>query len=82
MLWWVIIIGRVSTYKLILALTYLFYSIFLNYTCIGVNEWLLFNANSAIFQLYHGENKLIINEKTVKNERDPSLFTSKQLIKF
>jgi len=20
------------------------------------NEWLLFNANSAIFQLYHGEN--------------------------
>ena len=24
-----------------------------------VNEWLLFNANSAIFQLYHGENRLI-----------------------
>ena len=24
-----------------------------------VSEWLLFNANSAIFQLYHGENKLI-----------------------
>jgi hypothetical protein len=24
-----------------------------------VNKWLLFNANSAIFQLYHGENKLI-----------------------
>ena len=23
-----------------------------------VREWLLFNANSAIFQLYHGENKL------------------------
>jgi hypothetical protein len=23
---------------------------------------LLFNANSAIFQLYHGENKLIFNE--------------------
>ena len=22
------------------------------------SEWLLFNANSAIFQLYHGENKL------------------------
>jgi len=21
------------------------------------SEWLLFNANSAIFQLYHGENK-------------------------
>jgi hypothetical protein len=27
-----------------------------------VSEWLLFNANSAIFQLYYGENKLIINE--------------------
>jgi hypothetical protein len=27
-----------------------------------VSEWLLFNANSAIFQLYHGENKLIYNE--------------------
>jgi hypothetical protein len=25
-------------------------------------EWLLFNANSAIFQLYHGENMLIFNE--------------------
>jgi hypothetical protein len=23
---------------------------------IWVSEWLLFNANSAIFQLYHGEN--------------------------
>ena len=22
-----------------------------------MSEWLLFNANSAIFQLYHGENK-------------------------
>ena len=27
-----------------------------------MTEWLLFNANSAIFQLYHGENKLIVNE--------------------
>ena len=27
-----------------------------------VIEWLLFNVNSAIFQLYHGENKLIFNE--------------------
>ena len=26
-----------------------------------VGEWLLLNANSAIFQLYHGENKLISN---------------------
>jgi hypothetical protein len=24
-----------------------------------MSEWLLFNANSALFQLYRGENKLI-----------------------
>ena len=24
----------------------------------GVSEWLLLNANSAIFQLYHGKDKL------------------------
>jgi hypothetical protein len=29
---------------------------------IEVIEWLLFSANSAIFQLYHGENKLIFIE--------------------
>jgi hypothetical protein len=25
-------------------------------------RWLLFNANSAIFQTYHGDNKLLFNE--------------------
>ena len=36
-----------------------------------MSEWLLFNTNSAIFQLYHGKNKLlifmysIINIKTI-----------------
>jgi hypothetical protein len=34
--------------------------------CHDIAEWvserLLFNANSAIFQLYHGSNKLIFNE--------------------
>jgi hypothetical protein len=29
---------------------------------LGVSELLLFTANSAIFQLYHDENKLIFNE--------------------
>ena len=29
--------------------------------------WLLFNANSAIFQPYHGENKLIINEMMMRS---------------
>ena len=32
-----------------------------------VSEGLLFNANSAIFQLYHGENKLIFNEMMMKS---------------
>jgi len=32
-----------------------------------VGEWLLLNANSAIFQLYHGENKLIFNEVMMKS---------------
>jgi hypothetical protein len=27
-----------------------------------MSGWLLLNANSAIFQLYHVENKLIFNE--------------------
>jgi hypothetical protein len=27
-----------------------------------MSEWLLFNTNSAIFQLYHGEIKLIFSE--------------------
>jgi len=35
-----------------------------------MSEWLLFNANSAIFQLYHGENKLIFNEMMMR----PALF--------
>jgi hypothetical protein len=30
-----------------------------------VSEWLLFNDNSAISQLNHGENKLIVNEMMV-----------------
>jgi hypothetical protein len=30
-------------------------------------EWLLFNANSVIFQLYHGENKLIFNEMMMRS---------------
>ena len=36
--------------------------ILLTPTSIKRSEWLLFNANSAIFQLYHGVNKLIFNE--------------------
>jgi len=32
-----------------------------------VSEWFLFNANSAIFQLYHGENKLIFHEMIMRS---------------
>jgi hypothetical protein len=32
-----------------------------------VGEWLLFNANSAIFQLCRGENKLIFNEMIMES---------------
>ena len=32
-----------------------------------VSELLLFNANSAILQLYHDENKLIFNEMMMKS---------------
>jgi hypothetical protein len=31
-----------------------------------VSEWLLFNANSAIFQLFHEEDKFIFNEMMMK----------------
>jgi len=32
-----------------------------------VSEWLLFSATSANFQLYHGENKLILNEMMIRS---------------
>ena len=32
-----------------------------------MSEWLLFNANSLILQLYHGENKLIFNEMMMRS---------------
>jgi hypothetical protein len=32
-----------------------------------VSEWLLFNANAAIFQLYHGKNNLIFNEMMMRS---------------
>ena len=32
-----------------------------------LSEWLLFNANSAIFQLYYGEKKLISNEMMMRS---------------
>jgi hypothetical protein len=37
------------------------------YIGIRVSEWLFFNANSAIFQLYHGENNLNFNETMMRS---------------
>jgi hypothetical protein len=34
---------------------------------LGICEWLLFIANSVIYQLYHGENKLIVNEMIMRS---------------
>jgi hypothetical protein len=53
---------RVSTY------IHICYMLFNQQQCFikGVSEWLLFSANSAIFQLYHGENKLIFNEMMMR----------------
>jgi hypothetical protein len=31
-----------------------------------VSEWLLFNTNSEIFQLYHDKNKLVVNEMMMR----------------
>jgi hypothetical protein len=32
-----------------------------------VREWLLFKTNSAIFQLFHGESKLIVNAMMMRS---------------
>jgi hypothetical protein len=32
-----------------------------------MSEWLLLSANSAIFQPYHDENKVIFNELTMRS---------------
>jgi hypothetical protein len=44
---------------------------------IWVSEWLLFNANSAIFQLYHGENMLIFNEMMMRYKTGICCFYAK-----
>jgi hypothetical protein len=44
----------------------------------GVSGWLLLNANSVSFQLYHGENKLIFNEMMMRS----ALFKTTRLTGF
>ena len=46
------------------------YSVALQLKCYFKNtliDWLLLNAKSAIFQLYHDKNKLIFNEMMMKS---------------
>jgi hypothetical protein len=38
-----------------------------------MSKYLLFNANSAIFQLYHGENKLIWDDDEVSFDMSQSV---------
>ena len=45
-----------------IKITWNVHDIYLHVRFNWVSEWLLFSANSAIFQLYHGENELIFNE--------------------
>ena len=50
--------------------TYIAISVLLNlskWVSGWMGEWLLFYANLAIFQLYHGKNKLIFNEMMMKS---------------
>jgi hypothetical protein len=47
-----------------------------------VNEWLLFNANSAIFQLYHGDkkrkkNKYLLNTNKMKSKKYHTFLNTK-----
>ena len=39
----------------------------LTFSRIRVSEWLLFYTNSAILQLYHGENRLLFNEMMMRS---------------
>ena len=41
--------------------------IMISYTGLGYTVSLLFSANSVIFQLYHGDNKLIFNEMMMRS---------------
>ena len=56
-LWLILFKNRDCLYSLF-TLGSLFYT---------VSEWLLLNVNSAIFQLYNGENKLIFNEMMIRS---------------
>ena len=56
---------------ILLAIIFCIYLLFIQFTRVvyefliwsnKLGEWLLFNTNSAIFQIYHDENKLIFNE--------------------
>jgi hypothetical protein len=43
-----------------------------------VSEWLLLNGNSAVLQLYRGENKLIVNEMMIRSALQIAAASNKQ----
>jgi hypothetical protein len=69
---------RVSLMFISLCIEYLLYSkSSLKYfnmvqILVRMSVWLLVNANLAMFQLYHGENKLIFNEMMVRSPSRPT----------
>ena len=54
------------------------YQAFDKYVSLWVSEWLLFKANSAIFQLCHDENKLIFKDFRYDGSRVRTCLTGSQ----
>ena len=61
-----IILHLMYIYNVLLMLWFIVISAMYN-SIEWVIEWLLINANSVIFQLYHGENKLIFNDMMMRS---------------
>jgi hypothetical protein len=53
-------VGKILHYKYVRAMVLPYCND--QYFCLSMSEWLLFNIDAAIVQLYYGENKLIYNE--------------------
>lgn len=60
--WLVFLSFVLPLYCLSLWLLFFGFPKFSYVSCEWVSEWWLFNANSAIYQAYYGENKIIVNE--------------------
>jgi hypothetical protein len=65
-IWFTLIIVLIISHLPVMKIRRCFYLLEVNSTA-NMSEWLLFSANSAIFQQYHGENKLIFNEMMMRS---------------